>query len=274
MITQQQDVHLRLYTALLRLYPRDFRLEYGQEMLRFFDDHHRDARRDGTIGLVNLWLREGTDLIVNALLARSGQVTAFFSQTQTYTRLAAVFCVLMGALCGLNAILERDDTIVNGSDPIIESAWWLMLLAVLLAMIGLYLRRNTQPSRLEHAGYATGLIGTSGVLVGFGLSMLNESFWHLGTVGFITMMIGFVVIGFGQGSSQTPNLIPVMTGALGLLSMMLSPGHYVPWWGTLPPLLNAANNTCALLWAISWLMLGRQLWSDRTAQGHVIRNAT
>jgi len=46
----------RIYRALLRLLPFDFRSEYGREMESVFQEQHREAgRRNGTTGVLRLW---------------------------------------------------------------------------------------------------------------------------------------------------------------------------------------------------------------------------
>jgi hypothetical protein len=46
----------RVYSAILLLYPRTLRREFGQEMVEVFTEQLRDARRlDGWLGELNLW---------------------------------------------------------------------------------------------------------------------------------------------------------------------------------------------------------------------------
>ncbi len=46
----------RIYRALLRLLPFDFRSDYGSEMETVFQEQHKEAgRRDGTTGVLRLW---------------------------------------------------------------------------------------------------------------------------------------------------------------------------------------------------------------------------
>lgn len=59
--------HVRVYRALLRVYPRQFRAEYRDEMTRLFADQLRDARSTaGGVGVVRLWVRSLVDLVVTA----------------------------------------------------------------------------------------------------------------------------------------------------------------------------------------------------------------
>jgi hypothetical protein len=46
----------RVYSAILLLYPRTLRREFGQEMVEVFSEQLRDARQiDGWLGEMKLW---------------------------------------------------------------------------------------------------------------------------------------------------------------------------------------------------------------------------
>ena len=63
----------RIYRALLVVYPREFRREYGAQMRQVFGDLCREERRrKQRIGLVWLWLRTVLDLGRSALAQRIG----------------------------------------------------------------------------------------------------------------------------------------------------------------------------------------------------------
>jgi hypothetical protein len=56
---------LRIYRALLRLYPIEFRRQYGPLMQQLFRDTLHDAHRErGRAGVAQTWLRTLTDLLV------------------------------------------------------------------------------------------------------------------------------------------------------------------------------------------------------------------
>jgi hypothetical protein len=60
-------VSFHTYRALLFLYPRRFREEYGREMALVFRDCCRDAQRNGAGSLRKLWRAALVDLITNAV---------------------------------------------------------------------------------------------------------------------------------------------------------------------------------------------------------------
>jgi predicted permease len=69
--TRPRDASERVYRALLRAYPRDFRDEYGDAMVEFHRDRLSHARRNaGRRGAARVWLHVAVDLLRNALPAR------------------------------------------------------------------------------------------------------------------------------------------------------------------------------------------------------------
>src|SRR5688500_14546969 len=61
----------RVYRTLLRVYPRDFRDEFGDAMVEFHRDRLLHARRVGAFaGVAHVWARVLGDLARNALPAR------------------------------------------------------------------------------------------------------------------------------------------------------------------------------------------------------------
>jgi hypothetical protein len=59
---------VRLYGGLLRLYPGEFRTEFGEEMLGVFADMVRDAAMRGGLALAGICLRELSDWPRNVLV--------------------------------------------------------------------------------------------------------------------------------------------------------------------------------------------------------------
>jgi putative ABC transport system permease protein len=57
---------MRVYRALLRLYPAGFRAEYGEELCRIFATRLRDA--GGAVSVLALWLTAAADVVGNAVL--------------------------------------------------------------------------------------------------------------------------------------------------------------------------------------------------------------
>jgi hypothetical protein len=236
-MTRYEDTSVCVYRALLRLYPSAFRLEYGEAMECYFRDCCRDARHDGNGAMFSLWAHAFTDLVTNVFKARSVQVIAFVGSTRTYARLGAVSSLVLG-----------------------------------LTMIALYLRRGTQPNRLERTGHAvtfTGLATMLGLIVAMWVFNLDSPLWEIAMLTFLITLIGFALTGYGRIANQSEarrdplGVAAVLVGVSGVISFLCSPGLYIPWWGTLPVLLNIAYVSSMFAWAGAWLMLGVHLWPQR-----------
>lgn len=72
-------VSVRVYHALLVAYPRKFRDNYETQMMQVFRDSLRDAyHRNGTSGVIDLWLHTCADLLVTAFIERITEVIVYF----------------------------------------------------------------------------------------------------------------------------------------------------------------------------------------------------
>lgn len=89
---------IRLYRALLCLYPSSFRAEYGEEMTAAFADAHARATRAGRIGL---FLRTAVDELFNALAVHRSILIAdlrYTARTLNRARGFALTAILVTAL--------------------------------------------------------------------------------------------------------------------------------------------------------------------------------
>jgi predicted permease len=89
---------MRVYRALLRLYPGSFRAEYGDEMAAIFAARRREARG---LGRLVLWLETCVDVLLNALRAHADllrQDLAFSARTMRRGPGFAVTAVAVAAL--------------------------------------------------------------------------------------------------------------------------------------------------------------------------------
>jgi len=75
-----------VYRALLHVYPRDFRDEYGDAMVEFFRDRSSAACTAGGWSSVRLWWRVGLDLCRNALPARAEAIGRVLRRRREYRR--------------------------------------------------------------------------------------------------------------------------------------------------------------------------------------------
>jgi putative ABC transport system permease protein len=68
-MTERRGFGDRVYRLLLRLYPADFRAQYGKAMIDFHRDRVAEARRQGR-AMTALWLRTVFDVVSSALAER------------------------------------------------------------------------------------------------------------------------------------------------------------------------------------------------------------
>lgn len=90
---------MNLYRALLHLFPKSFRLEYGEEMARIFEG--RRAHADGTIGELGLWVETLRDVVATAFLVHGDILRQDMAFTARALRRAPGFtftAVLVAAL--------------------------------------------------------------------------------------------------------------------------------------------------------------------------------
>src|SRR5689334_13548451 len=67
------SVSERAFAALIRVFPRDFRDQFGQDMCELFTDQLRSARRAGTLAVLRLWLRTVPSLVHAAAMEHRHQ---------------------------------------------------------------------------------------------------------------------------------------------------------------------------------------------------------
>ncbi len=89
----------RAYRALLRVYPRKLRDEYGDEMARCFRDLCREKLEDGGVwGLAALWAHTLPELLYSALKERSTMLTRNAYRAAARVVLAAAFILMLPLL--------------------------------------------------------------------------------------------------------------------------------------------------------------------------------
>lgn len=90
------EMSCRVYRVLVRLYPRDIRDKYGEEMVGCFADICRDELGEsGPKGLAAAWLSALPDLVFTALKERSIMLESSFYRYIAGLALATVFILLV-----------------------------------------------------------------------------------------------------------------------------------------------------------------------------------
>ena len=104
---QTRPASVRLYSALLKAYPKPFRHEYGSQMEQLFRDLYR-AGRGSRSGLVLLWIRTLSDLVPTAVAQRIMSHTDPREAAMRNRRLAVVgFVLLLAPLFFVSASLLK-----------------------------------------------------------------------------------------------------------------------------------------------------------------------
>ena len=105
----------RVYRALLRLFPFDFRGEFEEEMQETFREQHRDARRRGDrIGLFRLWWDTITGIFTTApaehysiLRQDTGYALRMMNKNRSFTAVAVVTLALgIGANTAIVSVID------------------------------------------------------------------------------------------------------------------------------------------------------------------------
>lgn len=89
MENRPEDLSCRCYGCLLRLYPRQHRQAYGQQMAQLFRDQCRDAwNKAGAWGLVGVWLRTLPDLALSSIHEHLAELKGKKSMTEKLSEVA------------------------------------------------------------------------------------------------------------------------------------------------------------------------------------------
>jgi MFS family permease len=198
-----RDFSTRVYRLLLRLYPVEFRREYGDQMVLAFRDRLRDSGRRSLLATFAFWASALVDLLSSAWAEQREANPA--QQT-------GVFGVALSTLAGLTLLIDSRTSDVDYlaylllvSLPMAASlrfpAWSLAIVSIFLALplaifayfagsvvilggVLLVLVRNprfmvfraTLPSSMQHIIISMGVIGLTG---GVGAALLDTEFWRL-----------------------------------------------------------------------------------------------
>lgn len=184
-----RPLHLRVYRALLRVYPRAFRDEYADPIAQLFNDRLRDANRlGGRRAVAAFWAVAAGDLVTNSIKVR-------FKEMSNVLAMRSTLLVLAG--------------LVYLSMMLVDGALGLLLL-LLLVGLAIYQRKTLFASKVSFSPWlviAAGLIimtGAFGVLVVPGLS--GDVRWGiapaLGIGGLLTTGLGLGLAVWGYASRR------------------------------------------------------------------------
>lgn len=157
----------RLYRALLLLYPRAFRREFGPQMAQVFRACCRQAQGErGAVGILSLWVPTLSDLAVTALLERLSEGGHMFHLSRSVVIRAGGVAAMRGGVLWLLISLSHPNgparAVVPGS-----------VVCLILGVVGLHALLWGREGRLGWLGFVLvavglvlGLIGMVGSAVG------------------------------------------------------------------------------------------------------------
>ena len=268
----------RLYAALLHLYPKQFRAAYGKQMRLTFRDACRVAQhRNGTVGLLALWLPTLFDLFRSALEERAHQGELMISKEPLMT-LAGPLTIIIGLLWVLASVGEFVLLVGLGSPASFWDIFWfypILLSFVLMipAFIGTRLRYIKSVSGLGRLGLILSVVGCVGMFIFLLISFVMGAFgieqhtWpnYVIAVCVLSIMIGHILFGI---DALRNNLLPrwnVMPLLVGLPSILLIiPDLLID--GSTPNHFELTLITTFLrsgLTGVCWVLLGIALMDPR-----------
>ena len=292
------SVSVRIYRAMLVMYPKKFRDHYETQMVQVFRDSLRDAyRNNGMSGVIDLWLHTCADLLVTALNERFMERSQFMFSPKVilWGGLASIFCGLFWMFAGVapssRASTSVSDLVVGLAGVAPSSRASISVLALVLGLgglVGLYSRQAGQGGKLGLAGFALGITGTGlalAALLGISGSSANLEIDPVGaapavlisSLGMVILGVGLVVLGVTCLRSKTPYRWRGLPLCLGLLSTMfgmivwlvvympLSQGH-VPWTPPNTYRIDMLLTAVYLLVGLGWMGLGSLLATEANAQ--------
>lgn len=267
----------RLYGALLYLYPKQFRAAYGQQMRLTFRDACRVAyHRNGTGGLLVLWLPTLLDLFKSALEERARQGEITMSKARLIA-LAGPLTILMGSMWMVASIGEMVILVEPASADTFWDIFWfipvsLSYIPMLFALIGTRLRFHQAAGVPGRLGLVLSVAGCAGMIVSALALMLlgvmapevEQGLWatYVLAVWLVSLKIGYMLFGVDALRYRLLprwNLLPLLAGSTVVFSL-------APNWFGVPsyhPLQLAASFLQFAITGACWVLLGIVLMDHR-----------
>ena len=171
------NLETRIFRALLKLYPRAFRQEYGEEMTRVFQES-LSSQGSG----FRFWIRTFLDVISSAFKVQLNTTRGGFMRT---------VLVKFGAVCGVAVGFYY--AWIGMTSPLFTTPSWVESSIVTACFgflfLGYAVLRNARPHALEIAGYAALLISQT-------INVLPVE--SLGMVGLWFSLGGIFALAFGR----------------------------------------------------------------------------
>lgn len=204
----------RAYRALLMLYPRAFRREYGGQMLQLFRDVCRDAVRQGGASALMRWWGTALFDLLQTVVAEHRKVWVKMGSItrQSFIQWSGRSFIIAGAFFIAGAFGQLQP----------GAAAWVAMMTVYMAFLGtsmiayglsgMFVRFNTQLNMFGRLALLAALIGALAAAVGWALIVLAPgSFFGVLMAGWMLHLMGVSVFG---GYAVTTHLLPRWNFAL------------------------------------------------------------
>ncbi len=240
MISQRAELSVvafsvKMYEALLVVYPTKFQQEYGSEMLQVFQDCClRAFRQNGTNGMIKLWALTLLDLF-RSVISEHLHKEADMSKSQLIKFSGWAF--ILGSFAFITILEGSDAVAIPGSE----------ISAILLA-VGLLGLRARYGERVGSFGRNILLLGASGpillvivIVMGlFGIlteTQISRGLWTLLFGGPAITLLGLTLFGLAALRSKPMsrlNWLPVLGGIWYPLVYFFSTGYIFTHHGVFP----------------------------------------
>lgn len=255
-----------VYRALLRLYPADYRREYGELMLQIFRDVLRDRyRRCGIAGVALWWWAALLDLTLT-VIEQWRKVKFTMSRStliQLMIQLTGILLVI-GGICGAIAAFSQ---LQPGSHysyyGVYQLAMYLLLPAYTLIGVGNWGLALQYGKRAGTIGWWALMVSGVGALVmmaGFWLTTMQDRFWTVAMMGIYLHTGGMVVFGL---LNLRARILPVFRGLPLITGVILLAMIYGVFY-TDRPGAQWGSFTAIMGMSVIWMVIGVAAHRDQT----------
>src|SRR5690242_17124823 len=178
----------RIYSALLVLYPSDFRRDYSGHMAQVFRDVCRDSyHQGGAWALVNWWADALVDLLQTVIEEHRKVSFTMFKTRLIQWR--GWLGILAGIFLAASAIgqLQTSTQLQNLSLGALLPG----MVFITLALLSIFLRYNAHINLFGKLALLAALVGAAASSVGWLLVVtLGDNFWQLAVGGWLLYLMG------------------------------------------------------------------------------------
>ncbi len=261
-------VSVKVYRALLILYPAEYRRDYGELMAQVFRDMCRDAyRARGLTGMLLWWCTTLFDLIFTAIEERR-KVKFMFSKA-TLVQMAGFLLMAGGFMSGIAAFSQFQPGDHYSYHGIYQVLIWLYAPgSLLIGLGGIGLALQYEPALGSFGKWMLILSGISSAAMAVGVTatFINDDLWEAWLTSGIVHTIALTL--FGLVHLRTPAL-PIFRG----LPLMTASGWLIMMLGVLRTDSQIANNALSFLIffgiGLGWLAIGQATNRQQRGQAAV-----